>query len=295
MRYLWASSFFTNWAKLRQIDAKKENVEKQFIWRSSSINYQEFGTGSNLLIAFHGYGQDSSVFQVFDESLGNKYRVVSVDLPYQGKTIWGEDHELNRRDLLELIDDFLIHLGHQDKVSLLGYSIGGNYALGFTIARPEIIDELWLIAADGLTPRIWFRFITKTTLGRFLFQRFILNPSRIIYTLNIAGKLGILARRTVAFYKSTIDTKLKRKELFLRWRSSARIAPDVSTSRNVLNGYRIKTHLIYGKRDSVISYQAAVKFSDSVATSDLYLVDKGHRLLVPNTNATINAILDSKD
>lgn len=295
MRYLWASSFFTNWAKLRQIEAKKESVEKQFIWRTSSINYQEFGSGGNLLIAFHGYGQDSSVFRVFEESLGEKYRVVSVDLPYQGKTTWGENHELNQLDLLELVDDFLIHLGHRDRVSLLGYSIGGNYALGFTVARPELIDELWLIAADGLTPRIWFRFITKTKLGRFLFLRFILNPSRIIYTLNIAGKLGILARRTVAFYKSTIDTKIKRKELFLRWRSSARIAPDVSTSRSVLNRYRIKAHLIYGKRDSVISYQAAVKFSESVATSDLYLMDKGHRLLVPETNEIMKAILDPKD
>ena len=46
--------------------------------------------GTETLICFHGYGQDCTVFNVFEQSLGKKYRLVSVDLPFQGKQFGGK-------------------------------------------------------------------------------------------------------------------------------------------------------------------------------------------------------------
>jgi pimeloyl-ACP methyl ester carboxylesterase len=262
-------------------------VEKVFKWRDSSINYVEFGSGKETLICFHGYGQDCHVFDVLEPSLGTKYRLVSVDLPFQGKTIWGEKEKLNPVLLNDLMIRFLEHIGAGEKISLLGYSIGGNYALGFAVAIKSRINDLWLIAADGLKRKPAFNFITKTTLGRMLFMRFVLSPGWFFSTIRIVKRLGMVNNKTLKFYKSTVDTIGKRKELFDRWTSTARISPGVKATLRELGDSEIRAFLIYGKRDSVISYKSAMRFNRLMHNSRLKLVDKGHRLLVADTNTIV--------
>ena len=117
-------------------------MEKVFAWRNSRINYIEFGEGTETLICFHGYGQDCIVFNVFEQSLGQRYRLVSVDLPFQGKTIWGEKEKLTPELLADLMSRFLLYVKASETISLLGYSIGGNYALGFAVAFKEKVNKI---------------------------------------------------------------------------------------------------------------------------------------------------------
>ncbi len=268
-------------------------MEKVFIWRDSKINYITFGRGQQTLICFHGYGQDCHVFEVFEPSLTEKYRVVSIDLPYQGKTIWNEKEKLSREMLVDLMSSFLRHVKASEKVSLMAYSIGGNYAMGLAAAFPEKIAELWLLAADGLKSKPAFDFITKTGLGRMLFKNFVLYPSWVFYSLRIARFLGITDHRVINFYYSTMDSKLKREALFDRWSSTARISIHPKEAIEVINKAAIATYLIFGKKDGVISYKNAVRFSESIPTSTLVLTDSGHRLLVTENNSIIAEMLSS--
>lgn len=266
-------------------------MEKLFHWRNSSINYTEFGSGSETLICFHGYGQDCTVFSVLEPSLGKKYRLVSVDLPFQGKTIWGEKEKLNNELLADLMSRFLKHVSATDRISLLGYSIGGNYALGFAVAYKENINDLWLIAADGLKRKPAFNFITKTRLGQWIFKQFILSPGWFFSTAKIVKQLGLVNKKSLKFYKSTVDTISKRQELFDRWSSTANISPGVKKSINEICNSEISARLIYGRKDSVISYKSALRFKSLVPNSQVKIVDKGHRLLVNETNEVIEELL----
>lgn len=250
-----------------------------------------FGSGEETLICFHGYGQDCTVFNVLEPSLGQKYTLISVDLPHQGKTEWKEKEKLTHALLTDLMTKFLAHVGASERISLLGYSIGGNYALGFAVAFKEKINDLWLIAADGLKRKPAFNFITKTVVGRWLFRSFILSPELFFSTARIIKKLGIVKSKTLKFYKSTVDTKQKRKELFARWSSTARISPSVTTSIAEISNSNIRSYLIFGRRDSVISYKSAVRFQKLVPNCELVLLDKGHRLLTETTNQYITNLL----
>jgi pimeloyl-ACP methyl ester carboxylesterase len=266
-------------------------VEKQFHWRNSTINYVEFGSGQETLICFHGYGQDCTVFNVLEPSLGLRYHLVSVDLPFQGKTVWGESEKLSPILLGDLMTRFLNHVNASKKISLLGYSIGGNYALGFSMAFKARINDLWLIAADGLKRKPAFNFITKTSLGRWLFRLFVLYPGWFFSTIKVVKKLGLVDPKPLKFYKSTIDTVIKRQELFNRWASTARISPGVKKTTRELQQSDIKVYLIYGKRDTVISYKSAERFEKQIPNAQLFLIDKGHRLLVHETNDVIQTAL----
>ncbi|MBO6515984.1 MAG: alpha/beta hydrolase [Bacteroidia bacterium] len=266
-------------------------MEKAFIWRNSEINYITFGTGPQNLVCFHGYGQNCEVFRTFEPSLGSRFTIVSVDLPFQGKTNWREKEKLTGTMLCDLINSFLEHINARNKVSLMAYSIGGNYALGFATAFPQRIDEIWLLAADGLKPKPAFRFITQTALGRSLFANFVLYPSWVFYSLRIAQILGITNRRTTKFYYSTMDTQLKREALFNRWSSTARISVHPNTAIQVINQHEISVKLIFGERDSVIPAKNARNFHKKMAISKLVLLDKGHQLIVPETNKVIEELL----
>ncbi|MCO4818822.1 MAG: alpha/beta hydrolase [Bacteroidetes bacterium] len=266
-------------------------MEKVFTWRNSQINYVEFGEGTETLICFHGYGQDCTVFNVFEQSLGKKYRLVSVDLPFQGKTIWGEKEKLTPELLADLMTRFLLYVKASESISLLGYSIGGNYALGFAVAFKDKINDLWLIAADGLKRKPAFSFITKTSVGQLLFKSFVLYPGWFFSTVKFIKKLGLINPKALKFYKSTVDTLSKRQELFDRWSSTARISPGISKTIAEIGESDIRSFLIYGKSDSVISYKSAKRYQKLVPNTHLKLVDGGHRLLIPKTNEIINALL----
>ncbi len=266
-------------------------MDNVFNWRDSKINYITFGTGDETLICFHGYGQNCQIFSVLEPSLSQKYTVVSVDLPFQGKTVWGEKSKLSTELLCELIHQFLAHVNASSKISIMAYSIGGNYALGFASAFPEKINAIWLIAADGLKVKPMFNFVTKTALGRALFQSFVLYPSWVFYSLKWAKRLRIASSKVVKFYYSTMDSKLKRQALLDRWSSTARISVNPSKAIEAINAHGIKIRLIFGLRDSVIPVKNAERFAIKVNDVVLKKVDSGHQLLKPETNAIIEDML----
>lgn len=246
-------------------------------------------------MCFHGYGQDGSVFEVFEPALGKRFSVVSVDLPFQGKTIWREKEKLSVEGLREFMEAFFREIGAEGKISIMAYSIGGNYALGFISLFSEHVNNLWLIAADGLKSKPAFNFITKTRLGRWLFGVFILYPAWVFYWLKLAGVLGLASKRVLRFYYSTIDSRIKRKVMMQRWASTARIAVRPKRAIDAINRAGIRVCLIFGKHDSVIPVQNAVRFHKKIPSSKLVVVDTGHKLLVPETNKILEESLSDKD
>ena len=68
----------------------------------NTIHYLKTGTGSKLLIAFHGYGLDAFTFQPLMPLLQNQYTILSIDLPHHGNTVW-RDALFTKHLLVKLI------------------------------------------------------------------------------------------------------------------------------------------------------------------------------------------------
>ncbi len=139
------------------------------------LHYLQWGSGSSLLLAFHGYGNTARVFNPFREYLSDKYTILSFDLPHHGESKWAADTKLTKKDLLVLVETLKITYS-VDKVSLLGYSMGGRVCLSILEAMPEDVDKITLIAADGLTINLYYYFFTRTFLGKKLFEKMLERP-----------------------------------------------------------------------------------------------------------------------
>src|SRR5688572_12937046 len=106
-------------------------MNSYFEGQGLKLEYETFGSGKTPLLAFHGFGTDSNLFRVLEPSLGKRYTVYSLNLPFHGlsqvdaKTI---SHGVTQRQMKKFIEDFLVHIKAAD-FSLLGYSIGGKIVL----------------------------------------------------------------------------------------------------------------------------------------------------------------------
>lgn len=242
------------------------------------------------MIAFHGYDQDSSVFGVWEKGLKNRYTVWSIDLPFQGETKWNEP-PLNTESMKELLTDFIQNQRIKTPLSLMGYSLGGNYAMGFATLFPELVSEIWLIAADGLIVRPWFNFLTRTRIGNFIFNRFVVSAFWIVPLIRIAERIGILPEHVSHFYIKSINTSEKRSLLKKRWLSASRIFQSRSATIKSLNRLNIRVILIFGKKDHVIPIRGARFFKRKIPSAILKELNQGHQLINPKNNSVVEEVI----
>ena len=68
------------------------------------LHYLKIGAGAKLLVAFHGYGNDASLFTHFDKHLGAEYTLYSFDLPHHGKSECDDSRILEKQDMIKLLN-----------------------------------------------------------------------------------------------------------------------------------------------------------------------------------------------
>lgn len=247
------------------------------------------------MVAFHGYGQDKSSFEPLVTALGKHYTIYAIDLPFHGNTAWKEPHELEKDELKDLVVSFVRETGISGNISLMGYSIGGNYVLGLMQSCPELISEIWLIAADGLSPKPGFYFITRTWPGRLFFRGFVIFPQPVFIALKLIKTANLLPDRVFRFFMVNIESRKKRQLLYLRWRSVSHIRGNLRMIKEKINTYEPAVILLFGKNDGVIPYKSAIRFAQNLKNVHLKITDQGHQMLDMETNRIILEILGKKE
>src|SRR5882757_10133913 len=104
------------------------------------------GSGPDLVL-LHGWGLNIRVWDGLVQELGDRFRMIAVDLPGHGRSAWGAGGGTPAEQA------WLIHTtlaSVSNRYSLLGWSLGGQIALDLAAAMPSQIDKLVLVAA---TPR----------------------------------------------------------------------------------------------------------------------------------------------
>src|SRR5438552_14687033 len=150
-------------------------------YKNSTINYYRFGSGLNVVICFHGYGEDAASFGLLEKFAGNQYSFISIDLPFHGKTVWNEGLNFTHKDLLEILKEILSQTNRQpavsnEKLSIMGFSLGGRIVLSLYQAMPGQIEKLILLAPDGLKVNFWYWLATQTWFGNKLFYFTMKHP-----------------------------------------------------------------------------------------------------------------------
>ncbi|MEX1188630.1 MAG: alpha/beta hydrolase [Bacteroidia bacterium] len=239
-----------------------------------------FGSGKKVLVAFHGYGQDSSWFKHHEEVLGESYTIYAIDLAYHGaqsnlpKGI--EFDELYARRWLESI---LSKCG-ESQIGLLGYSIGARIAMTIASWMPEAISELWLIAPDGMPVSKTYRFLIGNFLGKAVFKSFISSPNFAFLLLSAGSRSGLLSKKVAAFYKNEIASISKRQKLYDTWMAYRTALPNYAEIHKQVVRKHLHITCILGKDDRVIPLKRTRNFAmKKIGSVELIELELGHNLL----------------
>ena len=242
------------------------------------LHYLKWGSGQQLLLAFHGYGDNPRFYDLLQPYLAANYTVICFDLPHHGHSVLPDGFSLSKSDLHSLIldvkEEFTV-----EKVSLIGYSIGGMVCLSCIEAAPDRIDRVLLLATDGLAVNRYFYFFTSTFFGKIVFAHMLTNPR--IYLLVMAWLRNIRFAQPARYKFAThfLQSNEHRKRLRLFWPAMRRVATNPAKLTLMINKYRIPVTIFMGANDRVLPPALAQKFMSGLDTVHLHILDKGHRIL----------------
>lgn len=101
------------------------------------------------VVLLHGWGLNVRVWDPLAAALGNRFRLIAVDLPGHGLSPW-RTHCATAEGQVQWISATVAPLVGSTPFTLLGWSLGAELALQWAAARPRGLERLALIAA---TPR----------------------------------------------------------------------------------------------------------------------------------------------
>jgi pimeloyl-ACP methyl ester carboxylesterase len=243
----------------------------------STVSYQVFGNGPQLLLAFPGYGKEATSLQILGNYFSDKFTIISIDVFFHGQSVWKGDKPPEERDWRAIIQEILKENGNPQTFSIFGYSIGGRVATYTAYLFSDRITTLWLTAATGIGHDGFYKFAVNTRLGNALFKHFVKKP-RVVF-----GLISMLGETLQGFIKRKIDTFEKRDILYKRWQ----VLKNFNAPTKLLKAQLIEndTHvlLVYGKKDTVVSYKTAKQFAKGLDNVNLLLPDAGHHLFDDKT------------
>src|ERR1700744_3266815 len=139
------------------------------------VHYHEYGEGAKPMLAFHGYGMTGKQFHVLAKSVLPDYHIYGFDHFFHGGSElqgWTEKQiigGMQKSQVRLYLEEWFKVYGRQ-RISLMGYSIGANMVLILVEEYADLIDEIILMAPDGITIFQGFNFITNKTIGRGIFR-----------------------------------------------------------------------------------------------------------------------------
>jgi pimeloyl-ACP methyl ester carboxylesterase len=247
----------------------------QLSYKGSKISYLKFGKGNDILFAFHGFNETAKSFLAIEPSLGERFTIIAFDFPNHGLTEWNEDHVFGKKDAQNVIDCFLKQ-ENISRFSVMGFSMGGKWALSLTEAFPDRIDRLILMAADGIKTNKWFNIAMYPAWSRKLFKMAIRNPGWLFLLIKLLRRLRIASKFLYEFTTNHLDTEKKRWRIYHTWMSLKEFAFDIDSIKKSVNENEISVSLIFGKYDEVIPPEVGEFFQKDIDDCQLTIIKRGH-------------------
>lgn len=101
------------------------------------------------VVLLHGEGASLETWEAWVDVLGDRYRMISLDLPGHGLTGRTVRREYNRLGMTNFVLRFAHELDLEDFV-LVGHDLGGSVAWNLARYRPQRVTQLVLITPDGI-------------------------------------------------------------------------------------------------------------------------------------------------
>ncbi|WP_448518390.1 alpha/beta fold hydrolase [Rhodoflexus sp.] len=216
------------------------------------LHYRTFGSGEKVLIAFHGFGQDSNFFAPLAQAFP-QYTVYAIDLFFHGKSHWPEPSQPLSFDLWRALFAELLATHQITRFDLMGFSMGGRIALVTYELFAAQIDCLWLLAPDGIKANAWYRIATRNRLLHGLFQYITAENANIFhYSVRVLEKRRLLHPMLAKLAQQQMRTPELRKRVYHTWMLYRHLEPNLTAVGDAVRQHQTQVHIATGAYDRVI-------------------------------------------
>lgn len=272
------------------LEAKYGQPPSRFITLTDGarVHYRDQGVADGPpLVLIHGSNGALQNWEPWVKALGNKFRVITVDLPGHGLTGAVPSDDYSEAGMVKFVDVFTTAVGFQ-RFALGGNSMGGAVAAHFALEHPERVTKLILVDAAGFPSKtppdagfgpwlakvpvlsnvmLWItpRRVFEDALQKCYFDQTLVTPEMVDQAWELNLREG------------TRRITLKRFNL-----------PDDTTIRENAAKITMPTLLIWGDKDRIIPLDVGEAYRDAIKGSQLIIYrDVGHlpMLEVPERSA----------
>ena len=238
--------------------------------------YSKHGHEKETLFLFHGFGQDGTVFHSWLSELTKRYTVYTVDLFYHGKSTRQYD-PLSKEEWRSNFSKILTE-NNIDSFSVLGFSLGGRFAIATALEFNSRTEHLFLIAPDAVYRTPWFRMATSPGL-KWIFKYYMLHPERLDRLIERSLKVGLISRYIADFVKRELGASENRKRIYVSWNDFKSLGYSHPQLRKQFKEASFEKTIILGKKDMVIPPNKILPILKNCGF-DVILLDKKHHQLV---------------
>lgn len=268
-------------------------------YKNSQVSYYRFGSGPKQVICFHGYGEEARLYSFLEKHAGNQFTFYAIDLPFHGQTKWNDGLNFSHIDLHQIVRTILLEANEQqktrnEKLILMGFSLGGRIALSFYQSQPESVEKIILLAPDGLIVNFWYWLATQTWAGNKLFAFSMKYPGWFFAFLKMVNKLGLVNVSVFKFVNFYIGNKEARQLLYQRWTGLRKLKPELKRIKKLIRQYKTLARLVYGKYDRIILPVRGEQFQKGIEEFCIVtVIASGHQVVHENhVEEILPALLD---
>jgi hypothetical protein len=161
----------------------------------------------------------------------------------------------------------------------LGNSLGAKVVLAMVPLLSKWMDEIILLAPDGLKRKTWYDLAVYPAWGRNLFQRFIEKPEMVYRLAKILMHTGIISEKLFRYLQVQTATRQQRQKIFDTWMVLSELKVNLPAVVSALNDGSISCFIFIGRFDRVISVSRVESFLRKLNHGKLFMLQAGHQLI----------------
>lgn len=241
--------------------------------------YTKLGNGKDVLLLFHGFGQDNTAFTPLARALSHRYTCYIFDLYFHGKSKWAHNEQPLEKKVWRAILQRFLHENQIDSFSLLGYSMGGKFVLATLEAYADKVTKVFLLAPDGVKTNFWYYLATYPVLLRKLFKSMIHHQDRFLSISRTLNRIGIIDKSILRFAEYQMNTTEKRERVYYSWVVFRKLKFNITALAALANQHAIPVTIIVGKYDKVITPASMNTFVKQLHQPRFIVLEAGHNFL----------------
>ena len=243
--------------------------------------YTKQGNSEAKAIVFlHGFLEDYSVWKGLADRLSDDYCVIAIDLLGHGKTSTIAD--VHTMELMAEEVKIVLEKLSVKNCTLVGHSMGGYVALAFAELYPEMVEGLVLMNSTPLPDSDEKKANRDRVLKVIEKDKNLFVRTAVTNLFAEDNKLlfSEALEKLIAIGIATPNEGIKAAAMGMKER------PDRT---EVFEKLSAKKHIIMGKNDALIPYEAMIEIANRVGAT-YTLLSGGHLSYIENEIATIEAL-----